>query len=359
MKKLLKPKLFVAVVAIAMIGAIAIPWLSGSLTRTYAASPPLSEGAANSSCLQPPSNANPLSMSDAQLDSYGWPDHATINENSQKWLDLLSHARHHYCDFTSISPVSTLSSPNTASCPQPGSECNSSLWSGNEAQGSRGTYREASVEFNVPSIPTSPTNALVAIWAGVGGDPAIAGQNAAVLVQSGLIIKVIQKNSQYVQYNETFWEVAPNFAATNMPLNSSLSVNDDLFFDAQSNSVANPNENFFYVEDKSNGGYGSYSTYNTQYNILSDSATGECIVEWPGGQDGGASFAQFQEQGQAANTVLLTNCKLGTNSETLYPLGSYSHHYLVLVDNSGNQMDAVGPLTNSGANFTITWKRGT
>ena len=304
----------------------------------------------NLDCLQPPQNVNLMTLSDTQLQSYGLPNRATIEGNPKKWSRLLAHAKHRSC---SSIPTEQQNQIPTASCPAPTSQCTSYNWAGNEAQGSRGTYREGSVEFIAPSISTSISDAEVALWAGVGGDPKIT--SSPVLVQAGLLIYV--NNNR--EYFETFWEVVPGFNITNLPLPHSISVNDDLYFDIQSNSLTYPNQDYFYVENYSRSDYASHilNTMGTQYN--SDSATGECIVERIGGPNG-LPLAQFQENGQAKNTVLLTNCGVGIQGQGgVQPIGSFPHHYNVLIDANGSTMSTVGPITNGGWNYTITWVRGT
>lgn len=78
------------------------------------------------------------------------------------------------------------------------------FWGGNEATGSRGTYRKAQVEFRIPTItdPTSSKGDLVALWAGVGGETRIGGSNTE-LVQAGITSYI---DSSGGQYNYAFYE---------------------------------------------------------------------------------------------------------------------------------------------------------
>jgi len=130
-----------------------------------------------SSCLQPPQNVDLITLSDATLQSYGLPPHAMINENPTFWAQNLAHAKHRTCSIGS-SKVKTKYShhfiPSKTSSLHP-NWSSSQVWADNEATAGRGTYRAATIEFNVPYISLSNPNAAVSVWAGVGGDPNYAG----------------------------------------------------------------------------------------------------------------------------------------------------------------------------------------
>ncbi len=311
---------------------------------------------ANSSCSQPSQNVDWMKQSDAQLETYGLPNSAAISENPKLWSRIFAHIKHHSCG--SVPNKTTHLLQNNTTCP-PGnnSHCHvSENFAGNEATAGTGTYKEADVEFNVPTIPTSPSNAQVAVWAGVGGNSLYAQYPS--LVQAGVITSVKYGG----QYNESFWEVVPPRGVTppggdgpqSLPLANGLHAGDDIIVVVHSNSTSYPNQDAFFIDNVTTGDYNSnhfVNTTNTSWN--SDSATAECIVErlYNAGTGTLYPLANF-------GTERLSSCEAEKNDSSMsYSIGSLPHIYdQIYSDLQGSKLLAtVGPISSDGYNYSVTW----
>jgi hypothetical protein len=232
--------------------------------------------------------------------------------------------------------------------------CPNPIWAGNEAQGNRGTYREATIEFRVPTISTSIIGSHVSLWAGVGGDGYVT--NSPEVVQAGVDVSV---DNNHHQYNESWWEVVPGFAEQNLPLSKGLHIEDDIYVDVTSN-LNNNGQDYFFIENLTTVDYNSHSEFSSQY--YSDSATGECIVERVTIGSSLAPLAQFSNRGQPTNTVKLYGCAIrAENSSTTVLIGNLTHHYLQIYNDPSNPnnntlMASVGPIVNGG-DYPVTWHR--
>lgn len=314
--------------------------LCGGFFPVYAASTHQTATKA-SSCLQPPRNTDLTQLSDAELKSYGLPIHATINTNPQVWANTLAHVQHRTCGSTPGQSKRTHSiQPHKAKAGEHGS----GNWSGNAANAARGTYRYADVTFNVPFISFSNKSAQVAIWAGVGGDPAISGN--AVLVQAGVNTSIVNGK----QYNMSFYEVYPGFAEQNLPL-SRLNAGDQVYAYAESN-LNGSGYNYFFIDNETIGSYNSI--YN--YGYFSDSAIGECILERPSVNNTPTPLLQVNPNaGSLSNTETLNYCEVGTNGGG-NGVGNVTHFYYTMYGNSGNVLAYPGPIYGNGYDFLIYWR---
>jgi len=228
--------------------------------------------------------------------------------------------------------------------------CPNTIWAGNQDVGSRGTYREAEAEFSVPNIPESPSNAEVLIWAGIGGNDYVTP--SSVLVQAG-VFETPQGNGIY---HESFWEVDPGTSGIqNLPL-CSLTAGNVVYVYVSSNPDNN-GQDYFYMQNETANCYNSYSTGNKSY--ISDSATGECIVEreinieaYPLADFGTATFDHSD------------GCEMFDNStQVLNGIGNFPHNYLQIYNdpsnpNSNTIMASVGSIYNYGYDYSVYWKRG-
>lgn len=292
----------------------------------------------------PQKNVDSMALSDAELQSYGFPTHEMImNATSLKLA--ITHAKHHICGTSpdSLGRKSVPPHPNTASCPAPTSECHDPYWAGNIAQGSRGTYRVATIDFVVPRL-TGNCNTDASFWTGVGGYTNLAGGNP-VLVQAGVDSNKYCGGSGLGQYNMSFWEVYPYNQEQNLPLDR-LNVGDEVYAYAQSN-FNNNGQNYFFIENETTGGYNSYSSSSQPF---SDSATAECVVERPQEPNSSARYylANF-------GTTNLNFCTAETNSSAgLIPIAQWPHHYDDMY-NGNTLLASVGPINSSGEGFPVTW----
>ncbi len=288
-------------------------------------------------CVQPPSSMNIVTLSDAQLSLYGFPLHATLDKNPAYWAGKLAHVTRRTCGS---SPESRKITHHRAPGISPSnvSELYSLNWSGNVAYGSRGTYRDAMVDFYIPSISGS-TGSHVSFWAGVGGDSTWGG-SSTVLVQAGVDITKTSSG----QSNESWWEVWPDNLEQNLPL-SRLNTGDEVYAYISSND-SNDGYDYFLLENETVGSYNSYTSYNSSY--FSDSATGECIGERPTINGSYSSLANF-------GTEQLYGCYIETSS-TGQGIDSWPHDYYIMEDSSGNYLATVGSISNT-TDYPLYWQR--
>lgn len=300
-------------------------------------------------CLQPPQNVDLTSLSDAALASYGLPSHAVIHASPAFWSVALAHAKHRTCGYGK-------SSRGRSSFPRSTSSggkhlINSANWADNEATGSRGTYRAATLTFNVPTLASSnPSNAVDSVWTGVGGDPTYAGSNA-VLPQAGVDAHASGTDGcGEPQYNESWWEVAgPNDpGATNLPL-SRLCRQDRIYVYISSN-LRNDGYDYFYISNTTISNYNSYTTYNSSK--FSDSATGECVEE----RLGSLPVARPNPYaGSASNTIEIDGCEILDRNNYEQSVGNWPHIAYQIVNNSGKVLMYPKPLMNGGQDFLMQW----
>lgn len=334
-----------------------------SSVSAYTSTPGHLQQATTASCLQPPQNVNLMTLSDTQLQLYGLPTHVVFKENLKLWTRILAHAKYHSCSPAQQSKITTgpslksVFTPNTVGCTAPGEMCPNTNWAGNEAVGSRGTYKEADTEFFVPSISTSVVGSHVALWAGVGGDPNFGGNGSTVLVQAGVDVSV---DSNHHQFNFSWWEVVPGYTEQNLPFSKGLHIGDDIAVIVHSNSSGYPNQDAFFLDNFSTSEYISKISSSL---ALSDSASAEWIVERIScGTNCLDPLAQFQNSGQLANTVRLYGNEAEKNgSSQTYSVASLSHLYnQIYVDpnNLNTLMASVGPIASNGYDYSVTWHRG-
>jgi hypothetical protein len=289
-----------------------------------------------SSCAQPPANVDPLSLSDAQLALYGWPSREVISENPTAWKQNLSKAHLRICGTSPDGKGITHKLYR-----KPGeSTKNSDNWSGGEAYGSRGTFRDSSVSFDVPSISGSVGD-HVSMWAGVGGDPAYDGGSGG-LIQAGVDSSITSSGV----YNESWWEMlTPGYSNSeqNLPL-CRLRTGDEVYVYVESNYNGS-GYNYFYIENDSAACYNSYYDYSGDF---SDSATGECILERPTVGGGFTGLANF-------GVTYLYDCMEGSNSAYLGIL-SWSNNTLDMWDGSHDLVQVYSDSNAGGDGYQLFWE---
>lgn len=383
----------------------AIPWFIGSLCLLLAWSllapfvsvqTPISLAHSSqttraSTCLQLVPGQNPLTFSDAQLLALGLPSQESIHQDPAQWSTILMHLGQRNCargqalnqpkSASSFLPTTsaTLDSLGDGCNATPGIQCQGDIWAGNETvssdgNGDRGIYRAANFEINVPTINHLRSNAKdwASYWVGVGGDSNVTGglfpppPGDTVVVQDGISTGVTCFKTVNCQQITTSWvEVAPWRVLYYLPL-CRLWPGDLVRGYVESN-VGNDGYDYFFMENitatnaHEKGCWNSCTVHTNNRSIHdtcgfsggpnynSDSATGECIVERAGGQDG-LPVARFNP---SINTVLMQDCTVNGRG-----IGKQSHKYLIIEDAASHLLVGCGPI-NSQNTFPIYWYRST
>lgn len=300
-------------------------------------------------CLQPPQNVDLTTLSDAALASYGLPSQAVIKASPAFWSVALAHAKHRTCGISKSSRRRT-SSPRLTSSGRK-HLINSSNWADNEATGSRGTYRAATLTFNVPTLASNnPSNAVDSVWTGVGGDTNYGG-SSVVLPQAGVDANASGTDGcGEPQYNESWWEVfGPNDPGpTNLPLRR-LCRQDRIYVYISSN-LQNDGYDYFYISNTTISNYNSYTTHDSSK--FSDSATGECVQE----RLGGLPIAQPNPNaGSASNTIGINACEILDRNNYQQSVGNWPHIAYQIVNIFNGVLVYPKPLTNGGQDFLLQW----
>ncbi|HLI69611.1 MAG TPA: G1 family glutamic endopeptidase [Ktedonobacteraceae bacterium] len=298
-------------------------------------------------CLQPPQHSNLKTLSDTQLIEYGLPPHAVIDQDLAQWQQALASAGHRSCGTTPTGSGRTHLLQPSQQKVQPNASLPTQFitnWSGYVVHAARGTYKAAEVTFKVPTLKAGAKGAHVSIWAGIGD-----GSSPFSLVQAGVDSTL---NANGKQSNVSWWEVVSNspgntsFPEENLPLAKGLHNGDDIWVYVSSNP-SNDGFDLFYIENKTTHDYNSHTLLGGQ--DLSDSASGECVVERPSIGGGLSSLANF-------GTEAMSQCDLYVDGNAaLKPIGDFNSQKMVMVNNKSTyDLDAVSALTG-GQNFTVTY----
>lgn len=268
------------------------------------------------------------------------PSRAVISENPTAWKQNLSQAHLRICG-TSPSGRNITHKLHR----YPGESTKTSAnWAGGEAYGSRGTFRDSSVYFYVPSI-SGQAGDHVSMWAGVGGDDAYDGGSGG-LIQAGVDSSITSSGGVY---NESWWEILINGGYSsgeqNLPL-CRLRAGDEVYAYVESNYNSS-GYNYFYIENDSAACYNSY--YDYRGGDFSDSGTGECILERPN-FNGFTPLANFGE-------TYLYNCMEGSNS-TYSGILNWSNNTINMWSNATNHTLVNSyPYSNSGGEgYELFWE---
>ncbi len=294
--------------------------------------------AASAACPQPPQNVDLMTLSDAQLQLYGLPPHQVLNQDPKEWSYLLAHAHHRDCGSTPDSHKHTqLPHPRQSGIIN-GTSPN---WAGNVAYGSRGTYREAAVDFYIPTLAPVVNDSWVSIWAGVGGDGT--QTSPAKVVQAG----VVSTFYPTYQVNEGWWEVYPGYDEQIFLID--LHSGDHIHVYISSN-LNNDGYDYFFVQDITQNYYNTHQDTTSQ--DFSDSATGECIVERPLDDSGQLDpLAEFNPPGHVEQ---ISSCDIANSTGQYQPIGNWPHYSYTMV-NGSKTLAYPGSITNGGLNFPVTW----
>jgi hypothetical protein len=276
---------------------------------------------------------------------------------------LTAHSALPIADLGLHSAPTTSALPRLSLCPAPGSRLYGN-WADNETVQSgctRGVYRQGGMEFYVPNINFAISSAQVGIWFGLGGDPDVTG--SSVLVQAGVWIS--QRNG--VQYNESFWEVAPGFKyAQNLPL-CRLRAGDLIDVAVQSN-LYNDGYDYFYMANVTAGcsnacqldttgsrpSYGSCAGVTGSKAYNSDGATGECAIEQLRNLSTGSLIPLAEwggtGPGESWSNMMLRGCVVNGTA-----IGSQSHLYEEIQGSSGSIISWPNSIDSTGQNFNVHW----
>jgi hypothetical protein len=281
----------------------------------------LPKQASSSTCLQPPQGQDLMKLSDTQLGLYGLPHHATLNKNLPLWTRILAHAKHRSCGARPLFS-GAFASEYTNCDGTPDQECDTRNYAGYEAVPSTTytSYLEAYTEVVVPDIAQFAANdqsdELVAMWAGVGGDPGLLQSlgwdpSTLELVQAGVSLNF---DSNGNQVNQAFWQVVPA-QGNGQYLNLQINTGDQFFADVQSYigtsyGPHNPTNQIFF-EDETTLTYATPPDGSVPQTVA-DGASAECILEAP--QIGTppnqhlATLPYFHSNGEPAYYALFASC---------------------------------------------------
>jgi hypothetical protein len=207
-------------------------------------------------------------------------------------------------------------------------------WAGNDAVGSRGTYRQASVAFKVPSV-SGANGSIVTFWAGVGGT--VSGYG---LVQTGVDV---ERASATFQYNYAWWEFNTPTSDSQANFTGLPIYPGDTISAYVSSNASGDGYDFFQVCSSHGGGTCQSKTI---YGDFSDSASGECIGE----RIGGTQIVNF-------GTEELSSCYISNNAPTTKGVGNWPHNYYYITDGS-RTLVSVGSISG-GANYPLIWHYAT
>ena len=241
-----------------------------------------------------------------------------------------------------------------AICSQTHNNC---YWADNEATGTRGTYREATVEFTVPQVLGVGT---VFFGAGLGGEPGYGGPNFEGVVAG--IQSTPNPDDPLAQPNVPSFQVWPNGASNNNPhplpsFPVHINVHDKIKVDVRSNLNGVGYDKIIITDVTQN------NASNTPYIIpdvsggnapVSDGATGECFAERFGALGVQEPIAEWYGLHET-----LSNCSITNNAGTTHNVGNWpTTDWNHLINTSGTILVRVGALTNNNADFDVIWVQG-
>jgi len=197
--------------------------------------------------------------------------------------------------------ISNTHTASAATIPHPKTSL-SNNWSGMEATSTVGKFKSVQCRAKVPTLTS---NGDVSEWCGIGGDPTTVpgGVGKTVLVQAGVdscLGPGCSGNNSNAQRNYVWWEIADALVVQPIRMSQGIHNGDDLYFYMESN-VGNSGEDKFYIKNlttkepshtiivNDQGATDNGKPYsinridssNSTFQIISDSASVECILERP------------------------------------------------------------------------------
>src|ERR1700733_4103868 len=288
-------------------------------------------------CIQPPAHLSIKTVTDTQLALLGLPGRSALEHAPAQWSRLLAHYKHRACG-TRPAPPGPKFRHTTGS---------GSNWAGNYSVAARGTFREVWGTWNVaPSSTWGDTYGDASTWVGLGGVTSNYG-----LIQAGVDTEIEPKASGGGTWldNYAWYEIYNPQCSLNDCYSITMNL-PDLYPGVQITTIVTSNyggddDNYF---DVCNNTYSTCqaTTVSGSYG-LSDSATGECVVEEPNNP----TFADFGSQGISDCDVNGSEPVAGITHDYTYINGYCATTACNSLTPLGGTQVIVGSATNGGANY--------
>jgi hypothetical protein len=221
-------------------------------------------------------------------------------------------------------------------------------WSGYAAVAKSGVaLRYVQSTFTVPTVNCS------AVKIGTGGQTYAAewvgldGFNSSTVEQTG--VDSFCNSTTGTATNQAWYEMYPLDPVVFTGVNPGDTIFVAVYFNKSTNQFQ------LAMEDKTTGA-DMQADQNCPSGSTCDRNSAEVIEEDPGGSvAGGINLADF---GKASFTGTLVTARDGLRG-TLSPSSLWTSTDIIMQDPSGDDMATPSALTDSGANFSVTWNRGT
>lgn len=229
---------------------------------------------------------------------------------------------------------------------------------GNEAvPDGAGPYREATVEFKVPTVYGPPTDTVL-FQAELGGDPKyVSGQNWLGVVggiQSGRVSGSLGSQPQVnVPVYEVFGSVVGTQGWRDIAFSGTISAGDVIDVDVRSN-LNSSGRSVIDITDTTTNKTAEQIVDGT----VSDGKTGGCFAERAGNADATQSPIP-----QWTKPVTLSKCSISAQQNgtiTTHNVGNWAHTWNHLVNSSNQILVSVGAFItgSNNADFPLTWVQG-
>lgn len=283
----------------------------------------------------PPEGFNPLTATDKQLETYGFPPRPTDEKSLLDWNEMMSNYK--------CTPVPQLEKTGNSHLPAQKADVPSTLslssttyytnWSGYVA---KGNFAQVQGDFVQPTIASSnPSYTHESTWVGLGG------YNSGKLVQTGTAMNTYAGNKEYYAWYEYLSPAHPNpeIRLKNVTVRAGDKIHAYCSFQ-KSNNKFNA-----YIANNTNGTSQSI-LISISASEFFDQTTAEFINEHP---SWGATDNGLTNYG----TTKWTNCKVYTMSNSWVNLGSTTYDRAIMVGKNNRTM--AQPSGLSGTSFTSTW----
>ncbi len=293
----------------------------------------------------PPKGFHPLTASDEDLETYGFPPRPSDPDELEKWAESMSvwketpipkieqsEQTHWFMQPAISAEISPMAVTRTS---------NSYNWSGYVATGGKNAFAHVQGDFVQPSInATCKNNAYESTWIGLGGN---AGSSS--LVQTGTAMNTKNGGRHYYAWYEYLSASHPNpeIVLTKVTIRPGDKIHCYCSFNRTSNKFN------AYVANNTNGTSQSVIV-NISASEYYDGRSAEFINERPTLTNGVSSwYAPLTKY----STTKWTNCRVFPTEGAWTDLGSLSTTKVTMVYN-GHTLALPSGL--SGRTFTSTWK---
>ena len=286
--------------------------------------------AASADCVQPPTNVDHASFTDAQLDQYGLP-HRSANQSLDNWQQVVRDAKVRVCTTTTTNQYhhpggttqyAAASSPN---------------WSGYESYGYG--YSNVVGQWNVPCLTLRLTWGVAGQWVGIGGDGNNGGGN---LIQAGT--ETDEDSNFPGHWYQSSYAWYEDFPSQGIQSVFGVNCGDTIYSDIWQDSSAH-----FYVSDWTSGQYFNKSSSSN----LANGSTAEWIVERTG-----SSTTSTLSDFRYVNFTQCFSIRYGSATS----IANSPYFNINMVGKSGSTDASPGSLGNDssdiGNNFTDSWHAG-